>query len=435
MRRVAFLPLLLAAGAAPLHAATYTQAWVEMAPDGGSLVRVVTTADACPALQVDRRAIPTAQRAAPADLPVRANKAQVPTPASFPDRVCEVALPRGTSHASLAGQPLALPPAQMNRIVVIGDTGCRLKASDKAWQGCNDPAQWPFAAIATRAAGLHPDLVLHVGDYLYRENPCPSDQQACAGSTWGYGEAGWRADFLTPAAPLLAAAPWVMVRGNHEECARAGQGWWRLLDPHRPGAATGCLDPADDATGDHTDPYAVDLGGGAQLVVADLMQLASGKPGDPSVAATFAADMTRINQLSTGAKDTFVTAHFPINAVMWDKQQPGTVTIGSKPINAFAPVPLPHVRAMLAGHIHLFQFARFTDRPTQVITGFSGTEEDVPHAPANPAEATGKPGAAAITDVTTIGGRFGYALLERTSAGWHLTAFAVDGSTMGQYSL
>ncbi len=41
------------------------------------------------------------------------------------------------------------------------------------------------------------------------------------------------ADFFTPTAPLLAAAPWVMVRGNHEVCNRAGQGWYRYLDRPR----------------------------------------------------------------------------------------------------------------------------------------------------------------------------------------------------------
>jgi hypothetical protein len=406
-----------------------------MGADGGSLVRVVTTAQTCPIAQVDGRALPTNLRDAPADLAMRANKAQVTAPVPFPGRVCELSLPRPTHHASLDGRTLALPPAQINRIVVIGDTGCRLKGADNPWQACNDPAQWPFATIATRAAALHPDLVLHVGDYLYRESPCPSDQHGCAGTAWGYGEAGWVADFLAPAAPLLTAAPWVMVRGNHEECDRAGQGWWRLLDPHPLGADKGCGDPANDLAGNHTDPYAVDLGGGAQLVVADLMQLASGKPKDAAVSTTFAADMAQINRLSLGAKDTFLTAHFPLNAVMWDKHEPDSLTIGSKPISAFAPPPLPHVRAMLAGHIHLFQFARFTDRPTQVITGFSGTAEDTPHAPATLSGAAGKPGAASLTDLVTIGGRFGYALLERDAHGWHLTAFAVDGSTMGRFSL
>ncbi len=73
--------------------------------------------------------------------------------------------------------------------------------------------------------------MIHVGDYVYRETPCPEGNTTCAGSPWGYGWDVWNADFFEPAAPLLANAPWLVVRGNHENCARAGEGWLRFLDP------------------------------------------------------------------------------------------------------------------------------------------------------------------------------------------------------------
>src|ERR1700745_1147235 len=57
----------------------------------------------------------------------------------------------------------------------------------------------------------------------------------------------WQADFFAPAAPLLSAAPWVLVRGNHELCGRGGEGWRRLLDPHLASAACTA----------RTDPYAL----------------------------------------------------------------------------------------------------------------------------------------------------------------------------------
>jgi len=410
--KVLLMGALCIAGAEQAQAAA-PQAWVEMAPGGGSVVRVLTLDGACPALEVDGTVTAMTQRAAPAALPPRANKAGVAAGVTFASRVCEWTLPRSAQHANLAGQTLPLPRPRIDRIVLIGDTGCRLKDADKAWQGCNDPAAWPFAAIAARAAALRPDLVLHVGDYLYRENPCPAGQQNCANTAWGYGEDGWQADFLAPAAPLLAAAPWAMVRGNHEECARAGQGWWRLLDPHGRGAGRDCIDPAQDAAGDHTDPYAVDLGGGTQLVVADFMEMASGKAKDPAVASTVASDMAQIASLTSGAKDSFVTAHYPLNAVLWDKDTPGAVTIGSKPVSAFP----------------------FAERPTQVITGFSGTMEDAALAPTTMAEAQGKTGAAAITALTTIANQFGYALLERHGDGWDLTAYALDGHVLGHFQL
>jgi hypothetical protein len=335
---------------------------------------------------------------------------------------------------SLAGQSLPLPPARINRIVLIGDTGCRLKDADKAWQGCNDPDKWPFAAIARKAAALHPDMVLHVGDYLYRENPCPEGEADCAGAAWGYGERGWRADFLEPAAPLLAAAPWAFVRGNHEECLRAGQGWWRLLDPHPLVAGRDCIDPANDAEGNHTEPYAVDLGGSARLVILDLIGLANGDPGhDPALNALYRSDFARLRQETQGARDNFVSAHFPFNAVVWSKG--GEVKVGTKPVSAFAPLNLAGVRAMFAGHVHFFQYARIAGQPTQVVTGFSGTFEDSPPSPAGMADIQGKAGAERLDALTTVSGRFGYALLERKGGGWQLTAFALDGTELGRFTI
>jgi hypothetical protein len=141
------------------------QAWVEMAPGGGSVVRVVTGESTCPAVVVNGRRRAMAQRAAPGLLAPRPNKAMVVDGASFARLTCELPLARGVRRATLAGVALPVPRARINRIVLIGDTGCRLKLSDNAWQACNDPAQWPFAAIAAKAAATHPDLVLHVGDY------------------------------------------------------------------------------------------------------------------------------------------------------------------------------------------------------------------------------------------------------------------------------
>lgn len=126
------------------------------------------------------------------------------------------------------------PPVERDRATRI-DTGGRIKAAGKATQACNDPAKFPFARIAARAAAGHRDLIVHVGDYHYRETPCPDAVHGCDAIPWGYGWDAWAADFFTAASPLLAAAPTAPVRGNHESCARAGQGWWRFLDRWPPG--------------------------------------------------------------------------------------------------------------------------------------------------------------------------------------------------------
>jgi hypothetical protein len=83
----------------------------------------------------------------------------------------------------------------------------------------------------------------------HRETPCPASRPACASSPPGDNWAVWQKDFFGPAAPLLAVAPWVLVRGNHEHCSRGGHGWFHLLDPH----------PTADRCVNMTPPYALNL--------------------------------------------------------------------------------------------------------------------------------------------------------------------------------
>src|SRR5207344_1908266 len=119
---------------------------------------------------------------------------------------------------------------------------------------CNDAVAWPFGQVVAAAAAAQPDLVIHVGDYHYRENACPDNDAGCAGSPWGYGWDTWDADLFTPARDLLAAAPWIFVRGNHESCNRGGQGWWRFLDFRPRLAGRDCNSASEDELGDYSDP-------------------------------------------------------------------------------------------------------------------------------------------------------------------------------------
>jgi hypothetical protein len=109
------------------------------------------------------------------------------------------------------------------RIAVIGDTGCRI--TYYADQGCHDQKTWPFATVAQSVASQQPDLILHLGDYYYREVPCLAAATTCPPGPYGDREQTWRAEFFEPARPLIARAPWVLARGNHEDCQRGGYGW------------------------------------------------------------------------------------------------------------------------------------------------------------------------------------------------------------------
>ena len=143
-----------------------------------------------------------------------------PSPPDFPVLVFEARLSADARDAVTGTQRLPSPPPRPEKIVVVGDTGCRVKTG--LVQACNGPAAWPFAQIARSAVAWQPDLVIHVGDYFSRDDPCPAGNAGCAGSLTGDTWAAARADFFAPAAPLPEVVPWIFVRGNHEACDRTG---------------------------------------------------------------------------------------------------------------------------------------------------------------------------------------------------------------------
>ena len=417
-------------------------AYVLLGEGGQAVARVITDAPACPTLRIDGRSRPMRLRAAAGTEPQRPTQSPpaLSKPTEIPARTCEAILPRGARRASVQGEPLPVPARSLRRIVVIGDTGCRLKAGDHAWQACNDPAKYPFAAVAAKAAAWKPDLVVHVGDLLYRENPCPPEAAGCAGSPWGYGLDAWRADFFTPARPLLQAAPWVMTRGNHETCSRAGQGWWRFIDPRPLAAGRDCNDPSNDVAGDYAAPYVVPLGGGAQIVVLDLSN-AGTKPiseTDPR-AKQYRETYLALEAFARKARFTFALDHYPILGVSAeDKKGSVTVKAGNAAVQSvfgpLSPRMLPAgVDVLLAGHVHLWEQVGFsTDHPSQFVAGFSGTEEDVVPIPAQlPADVAPAPGAGIAAFSAWVDG-FGYMTLERqgprswTAVVWNTRGEAVN---------
>src|SRR5262249_8286678 len=60
-----------------------------------------------------------------------------------------------------------------------------------------------------------------------------------------------------------------VTRGNHEQCTRAGQGWYRFLDTETYSEARSCNDPANDNLANYNNPYAVPIGPDGQGVVFD----------------------------------------------------------------------------------------------------------------------------------------------------------------------
>ena len=421
--------------------------YVVLGENGVPVARVLTAEATCPLIRFDAHEVQMDIRTVPATLPLRPTISSPADskPSVFPLLTCEKNIPVNTKSAMVGDQSLPLLPPQIKRIVVIGDTGCRLKSSDHAYQNCNDKNLYPFAKIAASAAKWKPDLVIHVGDYEYRENVCPENMPGCAGSPWGYGWDAWNADFFEPGASLLKVAPWVMVRGNHESCARAGQGWWRLLDPRPMLPGRDCNDAANDDIGDYSDPYAVPLGDDAQMIVLDTSNTLNGVIQTGDVRQNKFRDMySKLEKLSQQASYNIVTNHHPILGFAAKKDKKGDISLlsGNQGIQSvFGSInPLimpPRVNAMLSGHIHLWQEVSFSSpHPTQFIAGFSGTMEDVVPLPARlPPGATPVPGAVVEHFSSWVSG-FGYMTMERKAATlWEVKVWDINGHQVNSCSI
>jgi predicted phosphodiesterase len=301
-------------------------------------------------------------------------------------------------------------------------------------------ARYPFAKVAAAAANWKPDLVVHVGDFHYRENACPADHPGCAGSPWGYGWDAWQADFFTPGTSLLQAAPWVMVRGNHESCARAGQGWWRMIDPRPLLPGRDCNVAADDESGDYSDPYAVPLGGDAQLIVLDTSNTSGVALAAGDVRQSKYRDAYRkLELLSQRANFNMVANHHPVLGVWAEQNKQGEVVLqpGNQGLQSvFGAInPLfmpPRVDVLLSGHLHVWQEVSFSSpHPTQFVTGFSGTLEDRVPLPAQlPPDTAPAPGAVIEHHSSWTGG-FGFMTMERKGPKqWEVKVWDSDGRSL-----
>ena len=350
-------------------------AWVQVVPPNRGLVRATTEADRCPLAHFDGRDV---------RMKVRAR----PNP-DFDVLVCELSVPPGTGRIEVAGRELRPVSQNPRRIAVVGDTGCRMKAGsalDDGFQNCGDPDDWEFAKVAKRVAEWQPDLIIQLGDYIYREQECPESCGNCLGSPFnspGMRMDTWDVEFFEPGTPMLEAAPLVLVRGDHEKCERAGRGYFRFLDPFGMRTCT-----------DFSAPYALDFDG-LQLVVTDTVQAEDTSLSPDAVIGRYAQDFERAGELATG--DTWLISHRPIWALRpaaaagstTRKDECGNQAIPRRLVvqdinvtvqEALASSRLagwlpPAVGLVLTAHIHVGEVLSFTGgRPPQMVVGISGTK-------------------------------------------------------------
>ena len=386
--------------------------WVELGENGAIIARQVLTpsstglAPTCPSIQINGVATQM--------------QARGPVPENFLT-VCQAVIPNGATSASIGSIQLPLPKATISKIVLIGDTGCKgdttgtgkkvtpieepdeqeeaaeeaapvsaasasgdkskskskSHSKPKSKQDCPKKSDWPFSTVAKHAADEKPDLVIHVGDYVYVK-----------GDNWE----NWTAQFFGPAHDLLLAAPWIFVRGNHEICS-LHPGFFYLLDPR---STTTCAN-------NNTPPYLVKAGGSQFLVMDSSGALCDFSPTEPGGCSqpdftqeinTWTGLFTQAKQL-LGSGNAFLLTHRPLwgikvptganpSGFCQAPQKKVLVAINSTMQAGYEKSGITGIKMVLSGHIHNFQLITYQPQnpgvspQPQLVVGDSGVELSTP---------------------------------------------------------
>lgn len=292
----------------------------------------------------------------------------------------------------------------------------------------------PFKSMADHGAKNNPDLVLHMGDFNYRgtsgktyftqkdasgmlsqnvqwpydagDGLSQADHCGQAPGTPFYSQSdinsnrpdvwkNWHDDLFKSSKKLMQAAPWIIARGNHELCSRAGPGYFYFMDTHSN------LIPSDQQLSCPTPQinksalentvqipsYQVNFDN-MNVVVMDSANACDSYDNSP-FKAVFNKIMSDVNSLAASAKTpSWLITHRPIWGV--EGFDAGTSTgctsknqygcINQMLQDAIAELPsksLPEqIQLVLTGHMHKFESISFPDgsRPPALIVGSSGVE-------------------------------------------------------------
>ncbi|HUN52631.1 MAG TPA: metallophosphoesterase, partial [Candidatus Sulfotelmatobacter sp.] len=345
---------------------------------------------------------------------------------------CEAVIPSSPRVATIDGVDLKLPVSHPHRILVMADTGCRMNGARTAGganqQDCQDPRSFPLQMLAGLEVSMKPDLIVQVGDWFYRDTNClTSGTETYTGcntttstgyETWGDTFDSWNADLFYPAKSLLAAAPWVMVRGNHESCGRGARGWYALLDPHpydinKVECAKTAAYPAPGGTADAPTPtYNPDFEPTYIVPVNNVNYLvhdssfANDSAVDTNMAKNYEIDMTNV-LAAVGPKSINIYAtHKPTFGlgVTTDANNNLISIVGKNPVtddygdyteqaayysggsyggSAFLKGVPANIALFLSGHIHQLQYVNFANpavyAPALIVgTGGDLLDADIP---------------------------------------------------------
>ncbi len=317
--------------------------WSQVIPDNKLSVRAIIDSNTCPVAYVDGKGVEMLNRSSINN-------------GDHTETICEMIVETGAQNISIDGIQVPILQEKISRIAFIGDTGCRINALFQ--QECNSVDSWPFKKNLDSIALHEPDLIVHVGDYHYRKTKCRNAQKC--GNIYGYNKEAWYADWFEPAKDILLQSSFLFVRGNHENCDRAYEGWFRYLDSH-PFSSEKCEN--------FVPGWFLDIG----PMKFFIFDSSSGEDifTTQSTIDAFEKQFDKLTQDSSD-KPTWFLTHRPL----WRSPKKEFLTLKSHgnltQIEAFGDKFPNNVATIVSGHIHIAQILLMNNVPDQIIVGNGG---------------------------------------------------------------
>ena len=389
--------------------------WTQYDDSGGLSARaIIKNGATCPMLSIDGGdAIPMTLR--------RDNNGNTNPPTNFEAiQLCQMTVPRAATSIKMGSTNLPVHTPDPQTAIVIGDTGCRVASFDV--QNCNEANQWTYPSIARESAKVDSDVILHVGDYHYRED-CIFEMgcrwQNVDPETVGYKWAAWEADFFKPSVPLMAKAPFIFTRGNHEDCRRAYRGWYYLIAPSA----------VHQSCARNSPPYSVGFDK-FQVMVMDTSD--SRRLDETHFTGEF---KTVFANAKAAGKPTWLMTHVPIMGIMGGRISDTTLINAAGSAGGFP----QQIMANFAGHVHLFEKLSFTNgSPPQMVFGAGGTDRD------RPLSRNGVPTRNALRVLTQLSAdpakfvtthEFDFGVMRSNGDHWDVDIQLIDGSIAKSFSI
>lgn len=264
--------------------------------------------------------------------------------------------------------------------------------------------------------------------------------------------AGWIREFFGPARDLLRQLPWIVLRGNHEECERSGHGWFRYLEPRSSESFLGGGDIYAPYCVSRSNPYNVEFEDDNWLVVdtssvaSEDVSIDSFPPEEytkmdaetagtapvpsldscetkPASGDDFIAEFLQLTQLSNSASRQWLASHRPLFGLTFQDEGSGgqLYSFQCQLTDALAKsaVSLPNIAAVVSGHFHAWQLVEFQEaggsmRPAQLVVGNSGTQLATPRdgSPNGIRRAQGRPLLGINISYSQTVGEFGWSQLD-----------------------